>query len=100
MDAMAFVDEQVFDQFEKMAEYAAMCPADMRAYEANLKAYRDLMGQLEYAATEGEARGEAKAKHEMIFKLAQQGVNLDIISNATGFTLEEIKQILSSVSNS
>lgn len=99
MDAMAFVDEKVFDQFEKMAEYAAMCPADMRAYEANLKAYRDLMGQLEYAATEGEARGEArgeaKAKRAMILRLSRQGVDLKVISTAADMSIEEVRKIIS-----
>ena len=111
MDVMAFVDEKVFDQFEKMAAYAAMCPADMRAYEANLKAYRDLMGQMEYSRmegialgktegkaegrAEGRAEGKTEATHEMVRKLAKQGVSLDIIAAATDMTAEEIAALLS-----
>ena len=60
MDIMAFVDEKLFDDFEKMAEYAAMCPVDRMAYDANEKAYRDLMGQL--SMPQWKARNEAERK--------------------------------------
>ena len=116
MDIMAFVDEKLFDDFEKMAEYAAMCPVDRMAYDANEKAYRDLMGQLEYATTEGRAqgraqgraegraeglaegeeRGIAKATHNMILKMHQQGLSLDTISAVTGLSVENIKNTVSS----
>ena len=108
MDIMAFVEEKLFDEFEKMAEYAAMCPVDRMAYDANEKAYRDLMGQLEYATTEGRAegraeglaegeeRGIAKATHNMILKMHQQGLSLDTISAVTGLSVENIKNTISS----
>ena len=60
MDIMAFVDEKLFDDFEKMAEYAAMCTVDRMAYDANEKAYRDLMGLL--SMPQWKARNEAERK--------------------------------------
>ena len=107
MDIMAFVDEKLFDDFEKMAEYAAMCPVDRMAYDANEKAYRDLMGQLEYATMEGEERGrtEGRAKgiaegrteatHEMILKMHEQGISLDTISVVTGLQVSDVRTIIS-----
>lgn len=115
MDIMAFVDEKLFDDFEKMAEYAAMCPVDRMAYDANEKAYRDLMGQLEYATMEGEERGrtegrakgraEGRAKgiaegrteatHEMILKMHEQGISLDTIAVVTGLQVSDVRTIIS-----
>jgi predicted transposase/invertase (TIGR01784 family) len=94
MDIMAFVDEKLFDDFEKMAEYAAMCPVDRMAYDANEKAYRDLMGQLEYATMEGEERGRTEATHEMILKMHEQGISLDTIAVVTGLQVSEVKKII------
>lgn len=119
MDIMAFVDEKLFDDFEKMAEYAAMCPVDRMAYDANEKAYRDLMGQLEYATMEGEERGRtegrakgiaegrakgiaegraegrAEATHEMILKMHEQGISLDTIAVVTGLQVSDVRTIIS-----
>ena len=94
MDIMAFVDEKLFDDFEKMAEYAAMCPVDRMAYDANEKAYRDLMGQLEYATMEGEERSRTEATHEMILKMHEQGIGLDTITAITGCKLDDVRQII------
>ena len=95
MDIMAFVDEKLFDDFEKMAEYAAMCPVDRMAYDANEKAYRDLMGQLEYATMEGEERGRTEATHEMILKMHEQGISLDTIAVVTGLQVSDVRTIIS-----
>ena len=115
MDIMAFVDEKLFDDFEKMAEYAAMCPVDRMAYDANEKAYRDLMGQLEYATMEGEERGrtegrakgiaegrakgiaegKAEAIHDMILKMHEQGISLDTIAVVTGLQVSDVRTIIS-----
>ena len=108
MDIMAFVDEKLFDDFEKMAEYAAMCPVDRMAYDANEKAYRDLMGQIEYATMEGEARGEARgemkgearAKAQIVRNLSKQGVDLNFIATAVDLPVDKVVNILSSSAES
>ena len=45
---------------------------------------------------EGEARGEAKEKHETILRLFRKGRALDVISDATGWTVEQIQTFLKS----
>lgn len=93
-----------FDMFDKMeASYATLSEADRIAYDADLKAYRDLRGQLEYAEEkgrrEGEARGEAKGRREseakMIREMARQGISLDMISQIAKMTVDKIKRIIS-----
>ncbi len=105
MDTMAFINQkELFDQFDKMASYATLSDADRMAYDADLKAYRDLRGQLEYAEARGEARGVArgeargikKGKSEMIIEMARQGFSLDMISKVAKMTVDKVKQILSS----
>lgn len=109
MDTMAFINQkELFDQFDKMASYATLSDADRMAYDADLKAYRDLRGQLEYAEARGEARGELrgeargeargikKGKSEIIIEMARQGFSLDMISKVAKMTADKVKQILSS----
>lgn len=97
MDTMAFINQkELFDQFDKMASYATLSDADRMAYDADLKAYRDLRGQLEYAEARGEARGIKKGKSEMIIEMARQGFSLDMISKVAKMTVDKVKQILSS----
>lgn len=92
MDTMAFIDQKkLFDQFDKMASYATLSEADRIAYDADLKAYRDLRGQLEYAEEKGRREGEAK----MIREMARQGISLDMISQIAKMTVDKIKRIIS-----
>lgn len=97
MDTMAFIDQKkLFDQFDKMASYATLSEADRIAYDADLKAYRDLRGQLEYAETRGEARGRREERVEIIQEMVRQGMSLEMISMIVKMTVDKIKQILSS----
>ena len=48
--------------------------------------------------SEGEARGKAlgieEAKHDMVIRLYNQGVKLDIIANASNLSEEKVKEII------
>lgn len=82
-----------FDRLDEMeSSYATLSDADRMAYDADLKAYRDLRGQLDFAEARGEARGEAK----MIREMARQGISLDMISQVAKMTVDKIKRIISS----
>lgn len=81
-----------FDMLDKMeASYATLSEADRIAYDADLKAYRDLRGQLEYAEEKGRRESEAK----MIREMARQGISLDMISQIAKMTVDKIKRIIS-----
>lgn len=102
MDAMAFVDDKIFEKFEKLASYANLTKEERWDYEANLKAYRDLMGQLQYAKQSGEAQGIAQGKiqekKEMVHEMARQGLSLDLIAKIAKISVDKVKQILSNFS--
>lgn len=96
METMAFTQQKIlFDRLEKMASYATLSAEDRMAYDADLKAYRDMVGQLDYAEARGEARGEAR----MIRAMAEQGINLDTIATIAKMTVDKVKQIISSSSS-
>ncbi|MDE6096386.1 MAG: Rpn family recombination-promoting nuclease/putative transposase [Muribaculaceae bacterium] len=103
MESMAFINQKkLFDQFDKIASYATLSDSDRRAYDADLKAYRDLRGQLEYAEEKGRKEGEAKGRKEgeekgeakMIREMARQGIGIDTIATIAKMTVDKIRRII------
>lgn len=91
MDTMAFLEKNsIFESLDNMAAYANLNETDRMNYDADLKAYRDMRGQLEYA----EARGSLTAKAEIVKELAKEGMSLEVISRIVKLTVEKVKQIL------
>ena len=87
METMAFTDEKaLFAEFEEVASYANLSEEERFAYDADLKAYRDLHGQLEFA----EARGEVREKRRIILNMKSQGIDPALIASITGASLEDI----------
>ena len=92
-----FKGEVVFlEAFEK-AELAKFNQAELAAYEANLKPYRDLYAALETAKNEGEKIGATKWKHvgktEVAKALKENGIPIDVIIKTTSLSKEEIEQL-------
>ena len=103
MESMAFINQKkLFDQFDKIASYATLSDSDRMAYDADLKAYRDLRGQLEYAEAKGRKEGEAKGRKEgeekgeakMIREMARQGIGIDTIATIAKMTVDKIRRII------
>lgn len=84
----------MFEYFDDMASYANLNEQDRLAYDANVKAYRDMIGQLEYAEARGEARGEAQGIRLMVKGMAEEGISLDKISKIAKMSIDKIKEIL------
>lgn len=67
------------------------------AYDARQKAKMDQATMLSHAVKEGEARGKAEGKaetlYEMVINLKKMGVPIKTITQATGLSIEEIKEI-------
>lgn len=64
------------------------------SYNKSILEYADVREAVDFAQVkgrvEGRVEGEAKAKLEMAKLLLEQGVDLEIITKATGLTTEEI----------
>lgn len=91
MDAMAFTHKKnLFEKLGDMVSYASLSNEERMAYDADLKAYRDLTGQLEYAKMEGIEQGQA----QLIRNMAESGADIDLISSLTKIAIDEVKRIL------
>ncbi|MEY8612555.1 hypothetical protein AALM74_25650, partial [Parabacteroides segnis] len=70
-------------------------------YDENLKIYRDWRNTLEYAVEEAEVKGMKKGKLEgkaegqrqIAANLKNQGVNIEIIAQCTGLSVEDINEL-------
>ena len=56
-------------------------------------AERDFKNCLDTAKKEGKAEGRAEEKFETALKMKQKGLDLNLISDITGLSIEEIEQL-------
>lgn len=95
METMAFTEErQLFAKLEQMASYAALNEDEQRQYDADLKAYRTITGQMKSAKDEGKAEGRAEAEQNMIREMFREGLSFEVIARIAKTTVEHIKKIL------
>ena len=74
-------------------EKLEMSAEDRELYELRLKAIRDEINIRESGYTDGMRDGEEKGKKEIAKNLLKQNIAIDIISQATGLTQEEIEKL-------
>lgn len=95
MDRIAFANKgNVFEQLDEMAAYANLSPADRLAYDTEVKAYRDMRGQLEYAEDRGLARGRAEGKLELIRQMLKNGLPIETVAKIAEMTVDKIKHLV------
>jgi len=97
--------EQVFEQLFTTAEIARFTPDQVRSYEKSLKYYRDLKNSLDTAfdegieagkqigREEGEERGKAANQRETVSRGLKQGLDIQMIADLTGLSVETIENI-------
>ena len=99
MDTMPFTQQKnLFDRLSSVASYASLSREDRIAYDADLKAYRDMMGQLSFAEArglkQGLEQGEEKKTAEIVRRMALDGLSIDTIAKYAGVAVDKIKHIL------
>ena len=93
--------DAIFTQAFETAEIAKMNVAEMDSYERSLKVFRDNYAVYEYAVEtarkqakeDGIEIGEQKSKLQIAQNLLTAGISIELISKATGLTIQEIKVI-------
>ena len=77
----------------ELCEEGAFTPEEFARYEGYWDSVRTEITLLEGAKREGIAEGKAEGKAEIAISLLKQGVSIEIISNATGLSVQEIENI-------
>jgi len=93
--------EKIFLKLFETAEIAKFNKNEFQSYEDSLKYYRDLKNSLDTAKEEGRIEGKIEGitkgiiegKIEIVKNMLKNNFDIKIISEITGFKIEEIKKI-------
>ena len=90
---MAKNENEKIKEAKSELEKLEMSVEDRELYELRLKAIRDEINIRESGYTDGMRDGEEQGKKEIAKNLLKQNIAIDIISQATGLTQEEIEKL-------
>ena len=80
-----------------VANVNALSPKERATYDENLKIYRDWKATMEYAVEEAETKGKAEGERLATLRNARNmkkaGVDLSLIAECTGLSLEIIQSL-------
>ena len=79
----------VFERLEKLASKANMTQEERAQYEEEWKVYNDYFNTLDFA----EKKGMQKEKEVTARIMKSKGLSLELISECTGLTTEEIEKL-------
>ena len=93
-----FKNEIIFEQAFEKAELAKLTNEQFESYEGSLREYRDIKGYIDTAfddgKAEGIAEGIAKEKIEIAKSMLSLGIDITLISKATGLNIDAIRKII------
>ncbi|MBQ7017631.1 MAG: PD-(D/E)XK nuclease family transposase, partial [Bacteroidales bacterium] len=84
------LQQPICNRLFEAARFAAMNKQERQAYISKMNTERDLRNQLDYARSEGLAKGRKEALTESARKFKAQNVPIEVISSCTGLSVEEI----------
>lgn len=87
------LQNRVFDRLFEAAEIAKFSRMELSEYWDSLKNYRDWYSVLSTAEKKGRDQGREAERRDNARNLKRLGVAVDVISQATGLTVEEVEQI-------
>lgn len=87
-----------FTDFDfKTAEIAKFNKKERGAYEDSLKQYRDIKNVVDTAQEKGEKIGKEKRSIEIAKNLLVYGLSIEIVSENTNLSIEEVQKIANSI---
>ncbi|WP_337639065.1 Rpn family recombination-promoting nuclease/putative transposase [Prevotella sp.] len=90
-------NKKIFTKLFDAAAIARFSPTELREYEDNLKAYRDIKNSLDTAKEEGRAEGREEGRAEGIAMVAKmmyaKGMDIDVIASMTGLSTDEVESL-------
>lgn len=101
MQRPAALQERVFVKLFETAEIAKFTKEQYEEYEESLKVYRDWKNTIDTAVNkaenkgraEGRAEGEKQKQIEIAFNMKNRGMGIDVISEVTGLSEYELKEL-------
>ena len=102
LERMPFkAQKQLFEKLEQIAGIGNLTKEERLEYDEALKVYRDCKNIVDYAKdeghaegkTEGLAEGRAEGMRLMAANLKRQGIDIKVISTASGLSEEEINSL-------
>lgn len=88
---------EIFKRLEKISNVASLTPEERYSYDADVKNARDALNQMRYAYNQGETKGRAEGRAEVLRESAAKMLkaNLDpaFIHEITGLSIEEILRL-------
>ena len=91
------LQERIFQRLFEAAEIAKFSAEEKQQYEESLKTYRDLKNVIDTAfdegKTEGKEEGKEEGKSEIVMKMIKKGLPVDLISEMTSFSVEQINNM-------
>ena len=89
--------EAYFRRLLDVANVNALSPKERATYDENLNIYRDWKATMEYAVEEAETKGKAEGERLATLRNARNmkkaGVDLSLITECTGLSLEIIQSL-------
>lgn len=90
-------NKKIFTKLFDAAAIARFSPTELREYEDNLKAYRDIKNSLDTAKEEGRAEGREEGRAEGIAMVAKmmyaKGMDIDVIASMTSLSTDEVESL-------
>nr|WP_245788713.1 Rpn family recombination-promoting nuclease/putative transposase [Spirulina major] len=95
------LQESIFEKLFEVAEIAKFNPEQVRSYEDSLKYYRDLQNSIDTARREGREDGREEGREEgrtatqleIAQALLANGMDEDLVLQATGLTAAQLAQL-------
>lgn len=85
--------EAIFERLEKMASKENMTREERAQYEEEWKICNDYFNTLDFAEQKGRQEGIRQVKESIARMMKSKGYSLDLISECTGLTKEEIETL-------
>ena len=83
----------VFQKLESIADVGGMTRAERLQYDEALKKYRDTISVFEGVRMEGRVEGQKEEKIANARKMKTYGLALEMISDITGLTIDEVRDL-------
>ena len=93
MDRPAILKSEKYDRIFEACEIAAFSEEKRTQYENDMMEEREFNSKIKTAERKGKAEGRAEQAVESAQVMLTKGIDIELIAECTGLTLEEVKSL-------